>query len=294
MENVVSIVNTRENPLEFDISIQGVDDNDTTVKFVIETNPVHFSFICHKEDGKWVVVIPPLPHIERVSYNFHLEIVVDGYYFEPYRGTLNVTAEPEVTAAGVHKGAPMVAPVVNSVEVREDDSDITDDEFKSLADKIINKHKNKQVVKEKAEPVKKKAKVDKAKDKVVKEAIAKFKNTPLKIEVIEESGAKKAYDMGLDDGKSSRPKKDAEKSFGPYAKDYYKGYDDGKSADDAEAWKEKTAAKRKGRMYHESDSDTTKPKHKSNLAGALEKLEESPELSEQAKKVRDIVGTTKH
>jgi len=286
MENVVSIVNTRENPLEFDISIQGVDDNDTTVKFVIETNPVHFSFICHKEDGKWVVVIPPLPHIERVSYNFHLEIVVDGYYFEPYRGTLNVTAEPEVTAAGVHKTAPMVAPVVNSVEVREEDEDITDDEFKDLAEKIINKHKEKkEVVKEKVETVKKK--VDTAKEKAVKEAIAKFKNTPL----TEDGGAKKAYDMGLDDGKNSRPKKKAEKSFGSYAKDYYKGYDDGKAAEEHEAWKEKTAAKRTGRDYHESVAEV-KPR-KSNLAGALEKLEESPELSEQAKKVRDIVNKSK-
>ena len=120
MENVVSIVNTRENPLEFDISIQGVNDSDTSVKFVIETNPVHFTFPCRKGEGdKWVVDIPPLPHIERVSYPFHIEIVVDGYYFEPYRGTLNVTAEPEVKASDVHKTRPVVAPVVKSVSVRK-------------------------------------------------------------------------------------------------------------------------------------------------------------------------------
>jgi len=296
MENVVSIVNTRENPLEFDISIQGVVDKDTSVKFVIETNPVHFSFLCHKGEGdKWVVNIPPLPHIERVSYPFHIEIVVDGYYFEPYSGTLIVTAEPEVKATDVHKtrpAAPIVAPVVKNVEVQEDEESITDDEFKNLAEKIINKHKEKK--EKKAE--KPERKTDPAKEKAIKEAIEQFKNTPLKVEkpneVIEESGAKKAYSMGLDDGKNSRPKKKAEKSFGDYANEYYKGYEDGKAAEEHEAWKEKTAAKRTGRDYHES-TDEVKPR-KSNLAGAIEKLEEGPELSEQAKRVRDIVNTTKH
>jgi hypothetical protein len=237
MENVVSIVNTRENPLEFDISIQGVVDKDTTVKFVIETNPVHFTFPCHKgEDDKWIVNIPPLPHIERVSYPFHIEIVVDGYYFEPYSGTLIVTAEPEVRATDVHKtrpAAPIVAPVVKNVEVQEDEENITDDEFQNLAEKIINKHKEK-----KEKPVEKKAeepkkKTDPVKEKAIKEAIEQFKSTPLKVEKPVE-------------------------------------------------------------VIEEQVEDKPKKPRKSNLAGAIKKLEEGPELSEQAKKVRDIVGTTKH
>ena len=65
-------------------------------------------------------------------------------------------------------------------------------------------------------------------------------------------GAKKAYDMGFNDAKSSRPKKAAHTSFGPYATDYYKGYEIGRSHLDHEAWQEKTAAKRQGRHYHES------------------------------------------
>lgn len=65
-------------------------------------------------------------------------------------------------------------------------------------------------------------------------------------------GAKKAYDMGFSDAKSSRPKKAAHTSFGPYATDYYKGYEIGRSHLDHEAWQEKTAAKRQGRHYHES------------------------------------------
>lgn len=292
MENVISIVNTRENPLEFDISIQGVDDKETSVKFVIETNPVHFCFLCEKGDGdKWIVNIPPLPHIERVSYPFHIEIVVDGYYFEPYSGTLIVTAEPEVTASDVHKTRPVIAPVVKSVNVQEDEEVITDDEFQSLADKIINKHNQKKEnpIVEKVEakkPTKKKA--DPVKEKAIKEAIEQFKKTPLN----EAGGAKKAYEMGLDDGKNSRPKKKGETSFGQYAKDYYKGYDDGKSVEDHEAWQEKTAVKRTGSDYHESEKPTVP--RKSNLTAAIKQLEEGPELSDQAKRVRDIVSTTKH
>jgi len=64
-------------------------------------------------------------------------------------------------------------------------------------------------------------------------------------------GAKKAYDMGFDDARNSRPKKAAHTSFGPYATDYYKGYEIGRSHLDHEAWQEKTAAKRQGRHYHE-------------------------------------------
>lgn len=251
MENVISIVNTRENPLEFDISIQGITDKETSVKFVIETNPVHFGFICKEGDaGKWIVTIPPLPHIERVSYPFHIEIVVDGYYFEPYSGTLTVTAEPEVTASDVHKTRPVIAPVVKSVTVQEEKDDISDDEFKTLADKIIAKHK-KSPIEEKVEvkkPTRKKA--DPAKEKAIKEAIAQLKNAP-----IEESSEKKADGMELDDGKIE---------------------------DDTEVWKEKT-----------KDKEVKLPR-KSNLTAAIKQLEEGPELSDQAKKVRDIVGMTKH
>jgi len=68
-------------------------------------------------------------------------------------------------------------------------------------------------------------------------------------------GAKKAYKMGMEDAISYRPKKNAENSFGPYASEYYKGYKEGEASNDHNDWREKTAAKRQGRHYHESAGD---------------------------------------
>jgi len=289
MDNVITIVNTRENPLDFDISIQGVDSSDAQVKFIIETNPVQFGFPCTKGEGeKWIVTIPPLPHIPQVAYNFHIEIVVDGYFFEALRGTVNVTAEPEVKTGTIEKQRPQVKITGGTgVKVEEPKEEPVEEkkeiDVDALAEKIIAKNKNKP--KPAPTPVVEQPSPEQVKkDKLVHDAIEEFKNAPLKKkEVVEEGGAQKAYKMGLDDGFNSRPKKKAEDSFGPFADDYYKGYEDGKAAEDHDAWKEKTAAKRQGRDYHES----AEPR-KSNLAGAIEKLD-NPELSEQAQKVRDIV-----
>ena len=75
-------------------------------------------------------------------------------------------------------------------------------------------------------------------------------------------GAKKGFDMGLGDALDGRPKKNAEQSFGPYAKDYYAGYKEGQASNDHNDWQEKTAAKRQGNHYHESKvkEDMVNPK----------------------------------
>lgn len=228
MENVVSIINTKENPLEFDISIQGVDSGDTTVKFVIETNPVHFGFLCNKnEQGKWVVNIPPLPHLERVSYPFHIEIVVDGYYFEPLRGTLNVTAAPVVKS-------------VNSQDVRtEEEYTEDDDALNAAVEKILNSHKNKKEVKEEqveSEPEKPVKKLTVEQDEKLREAIDAFKKKPFKIK----------------QSKSLSPRREIKETV---------------------------------------EEQEPKESRKSNLADIVKHLEEGPELSEQARKVRNILNS---
>ena len=235
MENVITIVNTRANPLDFDIAIQGVDSKDAQVKFVIETNPVQFGFPCTRGEGeKWHVELPPLPQIEQVSYNFHIEIVVDGYFFEPYRGTINVTAEPTVNASEVSKARPSVTvtagPGIEApVPVEEEKEDKSVD-LDALAEKIISKKKSqpqpKKVVKEPTVS-------ESEKDKLVRAAIAKFAAEPVEL-----------------------PHKEEEEQ---------------------------------PEIVEEVEEEITPKKPvKSNLAGAIEKLD-NPELSEQAQKVRDIV-----
>jgi len=74
-------------------------------------------------------------------------------------------------------------------------------------------------------------------------------------ELLKESDNREAYDTGFDDARNHRPKKSPlsfSSSFGQYAVNYFKGYDEGKAANDHEDWQEKTAAKRQGQHYHES------------------------------------------
>ena len=228
MENVVSIVKSRENELEFDISIQGVDDEGTQVRFVLETTPASLIFNCeHKEGDKWIVKIPPTHHIEAMTYQFHIEIVVGGYFFTPFKGTINVTNEPEVKSSGV--GATVVAPVVKAAivvngeepeeetkeveaeekeveavvkaeveeeaeeekEEKEEEPKPIPDEYKNLADELINNHKKKKAketeqgkkVKEVLKDLEKEKKEDKEEEpeeKPKKKKAAKKKAAPKK------------------------------------------------------------------------------------------------------------------
>ena len=96
MDNVVTITNTKENILDFQIDINGVNPDDMKVRFVVETNLAEFGFVAVKEDKKWVVTIPPLPILEKTAHNFRIDVIVDGYYFEAMRGMLNVTGSVDL------------------------------------------------------------------------------------------------------------------------------------------------------------------------------------------------------
>lgn len=97
MEKNINITNTKENILEMDIEIEGITSTDKKCFFVIKTKEVNFSFKCDNTSGnKWIVTIPKMPQIEDTMYNFYIYMVVDGYYFEPYNGTINVVKSNEI------------------------------------------------------------------------------------------------------------------------------------------------------------------------------------------------------
>lgn len=96
-DNIVSINNLKEEILEFTLSITGVDTKDMTTCLVIEANGMKLSFQAVKGEGDlWAVKLPALPILERTAYPYHLEIVAEGYHFEPMKGTLNVVGSHEV------------------------------------------------------------------------------------------------------------------------------------------------------------------------------------------------------
>jgi len=113
MTESISIVKTRDNELEFDINITGAQKKEPVVRLVIEDRKVHYSFDCTNPDGdKWLVGIPPLPQLTRKAYPFRLEVIIDGYFFEPYRKTMSVIPEPVVKSGKVAEKHPET-PVVN-------------------------------------------------------------------------------------------------------------------------------------------------------------------------------------
>lgn len=97
MENTVSINHTKDNTLEFELSMEGVDTKDIDVRFVVESKGMDLNFAAKKKKGDvWAVKLPRLPMLEKTAYKFHIEVITDGYFFKPFEGNLNVVGSAEL------------------------------------------------------------------------------------------------------------------------------------------------------------------------------------------------------
>lgn len=98
MADAVTIDNTKEQQLELEMTIQGVDGTkETKLCFVIESENMYFGFKAEKGQGdNWVVNLPKLPMLARTTYDYKVVVVSDGYYFEPASGIVTVVGPREV------------------------------------------------------------------------------------------------------------------------------------------------------------------------------------------------------
>lgn len=155
MENI-TIINGRENTLEFDIDIQGANKKKPVVRFVVENKSISYTFQCkHSEDNDWTVIIPIIPELKNKPHPFRIEVIVDGYYFEPFRGTAEVLAEPEVKTKDVNNTQPD-KPVISSVNVKNSDKSTKPEPKKEKASVETDKKKTtkvKEVKEEGVEPI---------------------------------------------------------------------------------------------------------------------------------------------
>ena len=103
-EATISLNPAKASELDFEVTVQGLDDDEPpVVRFVIiggETNYDH-SFRCSRiEDEKhgWNVKLPVLDHIagDVDSAPFRVEVIVDGYYFEPAHGEVAFIKKPDI------------------------------------------------------------------------------------------------------------------------------------------------------------------------------------------------------
>lgn len=100
----ITINPTKNSDLEFDVMIQGLDGGELpVVKFVItsEAAGCDYAFRCSKVEGedaknRWLAKLPALQHIKENSVKFHVEVIVEGYYFEPAQGTVTLISDPSV------------------------------------------------------------------------------------------------------------------------------------------------------------------------------------------------------
>lgn len=84
--------------LEFDVVVNGTDDNKPDVRFVIEDECCDRMYKCVKGETKnsWCAKLPVLTDLKKESYQFRVEIVVDGYFFTPAKGKLAMVQDPTV------------------------------------------------------------------------------------------------------------------------------------------------------------------------------------------------------
>lgn len=84
--------------LEFDVTIQGLEDSTVpTVRFVLGgSQGFECSFPCTTNDDKWIAKMPPMPFLKDNSVKFRVEVIVDGYYFEPAIGVVYLVSDPSV------------------------------------------------------------------------------------------------------------------------------------------------------------------------------------------------------
>ncbi len=115
MSEVVTITNTKDQEIEFDLTVNGLDASAAQVRFVIHTGNVDLSFSCKKQSNKWVATIPPISLLQRTAYNFTIQAIIDGYYFEPMTGTVNIVGNKTLEPAPLSPVDPEVVPAQQSV-----------------------------------------------------------------------------------------------------------------------------------------------------------------------------------
>lgn len=133
----ISINITKQAKIEFEVHIQGTSDEDMVVRMVLKDVDVgcDLSFPCdHMEDSTWTVTFPPLSSIlKRSFYPFVLEVVVDGYYFDPAEGVITCASAPTVDMSAKKRKKPTVKAAFT---VKQDDSTNMSDDSASIKEGV--------------------------------------------------------------------------------------------------------------------------------------------------------------
>jgi len=103
---------------EFELDVKGIDVGSADVRFGLEKNDIHFQFKCKKKGGAWSVSVPSLSDfgLSEGLYKYAIEVIADGYYFAPVKGTAEVAQAASVKGKLVKKD---VKVAVSGIKVTE-------------------------------------------------------------------------------------------------------------------------------------------------------------------------------
>lgn len=90
----LQIKTNEENNIDFSLSVSGIQGSEPDVRFVVEGADYAASFPCSRSSDGWNVIIPKMPLTEAAG--FKVEVIVDGYYFVPVEGDVDLVSPPKV------------------------------------------------------------------------------------------------------------------------------------------------------------------------------------------------------
>lgn len=104
MSNLKITLNA-ETTFEFELAVKGIEVGSADVRFGLEKSGVIFQFKCSKKAGAWSVNVPALDSygLKEGLYKYTIEVIANGYYFAPVKGTAEVAPAAEVTGNMVTK-----------------------------------------------------------------------------------------------------------------------------------------------------------------------------------------------
>lgn len=128
-EATITLNPSKPSELDFEVTIQGIDDAEPPiVRFVVVDDSTNYdhSFRCTKiEDEKhgWSVKLPVLDQFDRERMPFRVEVIVDGYYFEPATGDIGFIKQPDIKIGKKKSTRPTVT---TSFKVKQDDGSVAE------------------------------------------------------------------------------------------------------------------------------------------------------------------------
>jgi hypothetical protein len=107
---MINIERNKTETIEFDIELHGMNgDSSPEVRFCVIHSDVTCVYHCKKATGKntYSVEIPAMIEAkEGEEFDYSIEIIANGYFFEAHTGQLKIVAAPTVTASEPKKTVP--------------------------------------------------------------------------------------------------------------------------------------------------------------------------------------------